>query len=192
MCPSNGNRGLRCWGICNSKPSQIIIINSALLLLMHFNHLSICLCTEHRSICGPTVCYKAAVGILLSKLLLLHYSIRNVTVCGGAPTTCTHLSERLASFLVIQKNKTLKEDDKQRNKVPLFYIVHTFTQTRTHTVTRTGLWPQSKQTLPLAAHMQTTHSKKVYTHLSQFVRIRVNWSTECLGLAWFVQGVKKQ
>ena len=32
-------------------------------------HLSVCLRTEHRSTYGPTVCYKAAIGILFSKLL---------------------------------------------------------------------------------------------------------------------------
>lgn len=51
--------GLR-WGICNLKPSQIIINSSALVL----SHLTTVLCTEHRSTYGPTVCYKATIGIL--------------------------------------------------------------------------------------------------------------------------------
>lgn len=50
-------------GICNLKPSHIMINNSAP------SHTSVCLCTEHRSTYGPTVCYKAAIGILFSKLL---------------------------------------------------------------------------------------------------------------------------
>ena len=58
-----------------------------------------------------------------------------------------------------------------------FYIVHTFTQTHTHTCHHSH-WLLITTKAPTRSTHANHTSEKVYTQLSQYVRVRVNWSTE--------------